>query len=129
MNEYKLGVPYLQYFELFSGEHTSDKLYSVQVNDWLPGAAAVINYDLSQKQGNAKEHLRVTPTDELILFLAERGIEVPDEVYIQPIAFIWADESDMELVEPEPESEQKKDKKSINKALLAAVVAVLSLLK
>lgn len=126
MEAYKLGIPVLNYFELFSGEHPSDKLYSVQVDEWLPGAAAVINYDLSQKQANAKEHYRVTPTEELIEFLAYRGIEIPDEVYVQPIAFTFVDEEDMELVEPEQE---KTNKHHINKALLAAAIAVISLLK
>lgn len=123
-----LGYPNRVYFELFAGKHPSDKIYSVQVADWQEFVgtdelvAAVVQTDLDQTLSNEVEHLRVEPTQDLIDFMAERGIDIPGEFYVQPLGF-WFKEAEVD--DPEVET---KDGKSNNKAIWAAIVAALALL-
>lgn len=126
------GYPFRIYFELFAGEHPSEKIYSVQVNDWqafvgtdLPVAAVVQVEDQALEDHIA--HLKVVPTDLLVEFLESKGIEVPDEFYVQPLAFDWSDSA--EYVEDEYYAEEEAPKNSNKtKAILAALVAAVALL-
>lgn len=151
------GFPKRTYFEIFRGEHPSDKIYSVQVADWkrffeydpssnlkdadgnaiktheYKDTAAVVQVDLDQKITTRADHLRVEPTADLVEFLAKRGIEVPDTIYVQPLAFAWSRDGEFdvesEIVSPteKPKEEDKKQEYK-NKALLALAVAIVSLL-
>lgn len=101
-NRERVGYPFAHprfvYFELFEGEHPSKKIYSIQQKDWLqflnslpyPGfeyAAWHIPSSLYKEQSGALDHLRVYPTNVLRQFMENRGITLPDAVYIQPRAY------------------------------------------
>lgn len=153
------GFPDRTFFELYAGEHPSEKIYSVQVADWkkyfskseiAPGqdvqrdvydvpktirvyhdTAAVVQVDMDQSLENRASHLKVEPTADLIDFLASRGVDVPDTLYVQPLAFAWSRdgefEVDEEIVEiPEEIKDDKGNSKTI--ATIAALVAALSFL-
>lgn len=101
-NKVYVGIPFVNpnfvYFELFEGEHPSNKIYSIQREDWwkfvntVPypfyefGAWYVPSGEY-QAQKNALSHLRVYPTNILRKFMEERGITLPESVYIQPRAY------------------------------------------
>ena len=66
------------------------------------------------------------PSDYLISYLVYKGVELPDELWVMPLAFNWeAGEVDIEedIVEPVP------DKKINSKTWLAIALAALSFLK
>lgn len=101
-NKVRVGYPFAHprfvYFELFEGEHPSKKIYSIQQKDWLqflnslpePGfdyAAWYIPSSAYKEQGGALDHLKVYPTNALRQFMENRGITLPDAVYVQPRAY------------------------------------------
>lgn len=113
------GYPNLKYFEIFAGQHPSEKIYSVQVKEWnnkYPNCAAVIQTK-EQELSDRIEHLRVSPTDELVQLMSDKGIELPNEIYVHPVAYKW-----VEVVG------QKKNNFN-TKMILAAIVAAVSFLK
>lgn len=149
------GFPFRTYFELFTGEHPSSKIYSVQVKDWRDAfsrpvwdnlhhginakldrfvckdRAAVIEVG-NQSIKNKQQHLLVEPTADLVSFLADRGITIPNRFYVQPLAFNWSSEDEV-VVENAVEVEDDTTPdvsvpKNKTKAILAAVVAALTLL-
>lgn len=162
------GFPRRTYFELYAGTCSSEKIYSVQTKDFPKDVAAVIydpKYNLitdaskfADGDSVGKDHIFVALTDELVEFLAKRGVtsDVLNEQYayngsltnpkvyedcawVNPIAFDWLtqeqveseDESDGDApdVEPEVSPEESTEKKSNNnKAIIAALIAALSLL-
>lgn len=148
---YEIGYPDRTYFELFSGAHPSKKIYSVQVKDWKERFSKpkysklqheayerpdILMYEpvpavASEEPTRPMEkidHLRVVPTDELIVFLRERGVELPDEIWVQPLAFDW-EKSDEYTVEFGGEYDVLPPNKSNKtKKLLALAVAIVSLL-
>ena len=137
------GFPKRTYFELYAGTCSSDKIYSVQTKDFPKDVAAVIydpNYNLitdtskfADGDSVGKGHIFVALTDELVKFLAERGVtsDVLNEQYayngstyyaltnpkvyedcawVNPMAFDWLTqeqvESDLESDDaPEVETE------------------------
>lgn len=151
------GFPNRTFFELYAGEHPSEKIYSVQVKDWIhyfeyehgrPASnptdkdgnpiklreyedrAAVVQVDMDQTMTNHESHLKVEPTEDLVLFMQSRGIELPEIIYIQPLAFAWSRDGEFEIEEdymdePQPDSGNNGSK---TKAILAALVAALALL-
>lgn len=125
------GIPNRKYFEIFSGAHPSDKIYSVQVADWKypDDIAAVLQVDMDQSLKNRESHLRVEPTEELVRFMQARGIELPEEIWIQPLAFKWLSDGEFEIIEEETviTPEQPTPSKS-NKTLWAMALAIVSLL-
>ena len=153
------GFPSRTFFELFAGEHPSEKIYSVQVADWKKhfsqsklaqgqnvqhdvyetpdtvsvynDTAAVVQVDMDQSLENRASHLKVEPTADLIDFLASRGVDVPDTLYVQPLAFAWSRQGDFDVDEEIVEiTEEIKDDKQKGKttAIIAALVAALSFL-
>lgn len=154
------GFPSRTFFELFAGEHPSEKIYSVQVKDWIryfeyehgrPASnptdkdgnpfklreyddrAAVVQVDMDQSLENRASHLKVEPTADLIDFLASRGVDVPDTLYVQPLAFAWSRQGDFDVDEeivkiPEESKDDKQKGNSKTKAIIAALVAALSFL-
>lgn len=161
MAVFDYGFPSRTFFELFAGEHPSEKIYSVQVADWkkyfskserAPGqnvqrdvydapntisvyhdTAAVVQVDMDQSLENRASHLKVEPTADLIDFLASRGVDIPDTLYVQPLAFAWSRdgefEVDEEIVEiPEEVKDDKQKGNSKTTATIAALVAALSFL-
>ena len=112
------GYPNLKYFEIFAGQHPSEKIYSVQVQEWnskYPNCAAVMQTKEQELTDRIKQ--RVTPTDELVQLMSDKGIELPNEIYVQPVAYKW-----IEMVG------QKKNNFN-TKMILAAIVAAVSFLK
>lgn len=125
MAKFEVGIPHRTFFELFVGEHPSDKIYSVQVAEWndfverlydndspirdandekvkvrdASDIPAVVNRDLNQSLTNRADHLRVEPTEALAEFLGNKGVEIPGYVYVQPLGFMW--ESDGYEIENE----------------------------
>lgn len=119
MAKFEVGIPHRTFFELFVGDHPSDKIYSVQVAEWnnfverlydndsptrdangekikvrdASDIPAVVNRDLSQSLTNRADQLRVEPTEALAEFLGNRGIEIPGYVYVQPLGFMWESDS------------------------------------
>ena len=157
MNVYELGVPDRTYFELFLGEHPSDKLYSVQVKDWnwfvereyntpskltdsdgnpvkireASEVPAVILTDVSQTLKTKADHLCVEPTEALAEFLFARGIKVPEVVYVQPLAFNWLRDGDFEVEDvtvPTTPETKNSNNSSKSKSLIAIAIALVSLL-
>lgn len=145
----EFGYPDRTFFELFAGEHPSDKIYSVQVKDWkkyfllkyadfekpeyIPTPAVVRVGDSMFIQENREQHLRVEPTAELIKFLDQRGVKIPSEIYVQPMGFAW-DTQEVHSHDDFPggdshEKPTKEEKSSQIKAILATIVAVVTLLK
>lgn len=145
----ELGYPDRTFFELFAGEHPSDKIYSVQVKDWkeyftpkhanyekpeyIPTPAVVRVGDDYFMMDDREQHLRVQPTAELVEFLAERGVELPGEIYVQPLGFAW-DAQEVYTHEEFPavnnnNCKTQEEKTSQSKAVLAGMVAVMALLK
>lgn len=127
------GFPNRVFFELYTGEHPSEKIYSVQVKDWnaiAEDAAAVIQVDMDQKMTNHESHMKVEPTADLIAFMDSRGITLPDTIYVQPLAFAWSRDGEFEVEEEmvEPQPDGGKEKGSKTKAIWAALVAALALL-
>ena len=128
------GFPNRTFFELYAGEHPSEKIYSVQVKDWVESAgdstAAVVQVDLDQVMTNHESHMQVEPTADLVAFMDSRGIELPDTIYIQPLAFAWSRDGEFEVEEEmvEPQPDGGKEKGSKTKAIWAALVAALALL-
>lgn len=147
----QLGIPNRTYFELYVGEHPSEKIYSVQVKDWqkyfskekplknqeiyenkveriYEETPAVVDINPNQTLKSKEAHIWVSPTDELVKFMALKGIELPDELCVQPLAFDWEDgECDIEI-EDEITVTPVEKKKSNTKTILAIALAVLSLL-
>lgn len=153
------GFPSRTYFELFTGKHPSDKIYSVQVKDWIDAFSKPVwdnlHHDVNAKPDrfvyedraavvevgnqsleNKLQHLLVEPTADLVNFLANRGITIPDRFYVQPLAFNWPSDEEF-VVEDDVEVENnttpdvsasKNNNKNNNKALLAAIIAAISLL-
>lgn len=150
----ELGYPTRTFFELFDGQHYSNKIYSVQVEDWKyyfehifesesnltdkDGKPvkirdydsdlyfAVANTNTQQTLSSKADHVQVIPSEYLISYLVYKGIELPEELWVMPLAFNWeAGEVDIEedIVEPEPE------KKINSKTWLAIALAALSFLK
>lgn len=146
------GFPSRTFFELFAGEHPSEKIYSVQVADWkkyfskseiAPGqdvqrdvydvhntisvyhdTAAVVQVDMDQSLENRASHLKVEPTADLIDFLVSRGVYVPDVIYVQPLAFAWSRQGDFDVDEEIIEiPEEVKDDKQKGKT--TAIIAAL----
>lgn len=127
------GFPNRVFFELYTGEHPSEKIYSVQVKDWnaiAEDAAAVIQVDMDQKMTNHESHMKVEPTADLIAFMDSRGISLPDTIYVQPLAFAWSRDGEFEVEEEmvEPQPDGGKEQGSKTKAILATLVAALALL-
>lgn len=128
------GFPNRTFFELYAGEHPSEKIYSVQVKDWVESAgdstAAVVQVDLDQVMTNHESHMQVEPTADLVAFMDSRGITLPDTIYIQPLAFAWSRDGEFEVEEEmvEPQPDGGKEKGSKTKAIWAALVAALALL-
>lgn len=148
------GFPDRTYFELFEGTHPSRKIYSVQVNDWKKAfskkemfdrnhdmhlsndeivykyedVAAVVQVE-HQKLENKASHLLVEPTADLIKFLKDRGVNIKGDLYVQPLAFDWVSEDEVEEVNPDvPTPSDSEKKKSNTKAIIAALIAAISLL-
>ena len=145
------GFPNRTFFELYAGEHPSEKIYSVQVKDWeqffstpiqkgsqenthiesvYQDTAAVVQVDLDQVMTNHESHMQVEPTADLVAFMDSRGITLPDTIYIQPLAFAWSRDGEFEIEEdymdePQPDSGNNGSK---TKAIWAALVAALALL-
>lgn len=150
----ELGYPSRTFFELFDGQHYSNKIYSVQVEDWKyyfehiferesnltdkDGKPvkirdydsdlyfAVANTNIQQTLSSKADHQQVIPSEYLISYLVYKGIELPEDLWVMPLAFNWeAGEVDIEedIVEPEPE------KKINSKTWLAIALAALSFLK
>lgn len=128
------GFPNRTFFELYAGEHPSEKIYSVQVKDWGESAgdstAAVVQVDLDQIMTNHESHMQVEPTADLVAFMDSRGITLPDTIYVQPLAFAWSRDGEFEVEEEmvEPQPDGGKEKGSKTKAIWAALVAVLAAL-
>lgn len=128
------GFPNRTFFELYAGEHPSEKIYSVQVKDWVESAgdstAAVVQVDLDQIMTNHESHMQVEPTADLVAFMDSRRISLPDTIYIQPLAFAWSRDGEFEVEEEmvEPQPDGGKEKGSKTKAIWAALVAVLAAL-
>lgn len=128
------GFPNRTFFELYAGEHPSEKIYSVQVKDWVESSgdstAAVVQVDLDQVMTNHESHMQVEPTADLVAFMDSRGITLPDTIYIQPLAFAWSRDGEFEVEEEmvEPQPDGGKEKGSKTKAIWAALVAVLAAL-
>lgn len=128
------GFPNRTFFELYAGEHPSEKIYSVQVKDWVESAgdstAAVVQVDLDQIMTNHESHMQVEPTADLVAFMDSRGISLPDTIYIQPLVFAWSRDGEFEVEEEmvEPQPDGGKEKGSKTKAIWAALVAVLAAL-
>lgn len=152
------GFPDRTYFELFEGTHPSRKIYSVQVKEWVKefskkevfdrnhdmhlsndeivykyeDVAAVVQVE-HQKLENEASHLLVEPTADLIKFLKDRGVVIKGDLYVQPLAFDWVDdEKEIEEeffveIPDEPKKEVNQDKNK-TKTIIAAAIAVLSLL-
>lgn len=130
------GFPNRVFFEIYAGEHPSEKIYSVQVDHWqasVGDVAAVVQVDLDQTMTNHQSHMKVEPTADLIAFMDSRGISLPETIYIQPLAFAWSrdgefdvDENFEDTVEPQPDGGEEN--KSKTKAILATLVAALALL-
>lgn len=120
------GFPNRVFFELYAGEHPSEKIYSVQVKDWIryfeyehgrPASnltdkdgnpiklreyddrAAVVQVDLDQVMTNHEIHMQVEPTADLIAFMGSRGISLPETIYIQPLAFAWSRDGEFDVDE------------------------------
>lgn len=149
----EFGYPDRTFFELFAGEHPSDKIYSVQVKDWkkyflpkdadletpeyIPTPAVVRVGDSMFVMENREQHLRVEPTAELIEFLAAHGVQIPSEIYVQPMGFAWDAQEvyshdDFPGEDSHGTSKQKpnkEEKSSQIKAILATIVAVVTFLK
>lgn len=131
----QFGIPNRIYFELFAGEHPSDKLYSVQVKDWeeftnSKDVAAVVNLDLDQKLENQSSHLRVSPTVELVEFFQQRGWDnLPDELYVQKAAFeiVEGEVSEGDLDDDEY-SDVHSGNSNKHKAIIATILAALAFL-
>lgn len=142
------GFPERTYFEIFAGKHPSRKIYSVQVAEWMkyfskpifgyghqPGDKVELDYtptaavvQLSQqKQQLREDHFLVEPTADLVDFLKARGVTIPDQIYVQPRAFSW----DEDVVEDSTTEYPTKDESTSmkRKSLLAAIIAVIALLK
>lgn len=128
------GFPNRVFFELYAGEHPSEKIYSVQVKDWVESAgdstAAVVQVDLDQVMTNHESHMQVEPTADLVAFMDSRGMTLPDTIYVQPLAFAWSRDGEFEVEEEmvEPQPDGGKEKGSKTKAIWAALVAALALL-
>lgn len=145
------GFPNRTFFELYDGEHPSEKIYSVQVKDWeqffstpiqkgsqenthieyvYQDTAAVVQVDLDQVMTNHESHMQVEPTADLVAFMDSRGITLPDTIYVQPLAFAWSRDGEFEVEEEmvEPQPDGGKEKGSKTKAIWAALVAALALL-
>lgn len=150
----ELGYPTRTFFELFDGQHYSNKIYSVQVEDWkyyfeyiferdsnltdkdgkpvkLRDYAywyyAVADIDTQQTLSSKADHVQVIPTEYLISYLAYKGIELPEELWVMPLAFNWdpgvVDIKEEYIIESEPE------KKINSKTWLAIALAALSFLR
>ncbi len=161
MEKIEFGIPNRVFFELFSGAHPSDKIYSVQVADWDEFTAQVVRdknqevwenkthleyketpavVSLQEQELKTKaDHLLVEPTEELVAFLEKRGIEIPEELWVQPLAFKWEEAGEDDIVMPdgdviedlekELDEEYNKQKSNKAKALLAGVIALITLLR
>lgn len=149
------GFPNRTYFELYSGSCKSDKLYSVQNKHMPDGVAAVVydpqqnkNVDLAEfRDGQAvgREHVFVEYTADLIQLLNDRGITTDvvyfadndkvmrtwkDAAWVNPSAFTWveADDADIEVDVDVDYNKGDKTPKKTNRAILAALVAAITLL-
>lgn len=125
MARLNFGYPDRVYFEIFAGEHPSEKIYSVQAKDWdefvgsdAPVAAVVLS-DFNQSIGSTQDHTKVVPTIELVEFMQDRNIDLPDEIYIKADAFSWQDNGEQE----------SSSKGGNGKAILAAILAAVAFLK
>mgnify|MGYP006932842189 CR=1 FL=1 len=150
----ELGYPTRTFFELFDGQHYSNKIYSVQVEDWKyyfehiferesnltdkDGKPvkirdydsdlyfAVANTNTQHTLSSKADDVQVIPSEYLISYLVYKGIELPEELWVMPLAFNWeAGEVDIEEDIPEPEPEKKIN----SKTWLAIALAALSFLK
>lgn len=125
MDKVEFGFPFKVFFELFAGEHPSDKIYSVQVKDWnilFKDRAAVEMNSTPVGDIDGAKHIAVKPTADLIDFFSYKGIQLPDKLYVVKSAFDWSEDVD------EPEVPVKKNSNK-SKILLAAIVAALSFIK
>ena len=151
------GFPNRTYFELYSGSCKSDKLYSVQNKNMPEGVAAVVydpqqnkNVDLAEfRDGQAvgREHVFVEYTSELAELLRARDIRTDvvyyvdankangmrtwkDAAWVNPSAFTWiaADDADIEVDVDVDYNKGDKTPKKTNRAILAAIVAAITLL-
>lgn len=123
------GIPNRVYFELYAGSHPSEKIYSVQVKDWkYPEDVAAVVQTEQQSLANRESHLKVEPTEELVRFMNARGIELPDEIWVQPLAYQWLDNDQIEVEEDVVITEPQQKENTNNKSLLAMAIALVSLL-
>lgn len=108
------GIPKGKYFDLFVGEHPSEKIYCVQVKHWFnffPDVPAAVNVPIpgNHKGGDNRlndwvkmeirdgehvmnfngRHLRVRPSKALVEFMEDRGIKLPKNIFVNPYAFRW----------------------------------------
>lgn len=138
------GVPRATYFEIFSGEHYSRKLFSVQVKEFdqfceLHKGGQVADYTAVYAGNdllsitNKQDHVKVELTQQLLDFMEmkyNRYIR-QKEVYVKPCAFEWANiatNEDVDLPELDTDVEVEDENKSNKKVLLALAVAAISLL-
>lgn len=147
----KLGVPNRTYFEIFTSTHPSEKVYSVQVKEWVEensyevrdknqsmyenkaqrvyeDTPAVVDLHPEKVLKSKADHVQVEPTQELVKFLAKRGVEIPNGIWVQPMAFEWED-GECEAPEVEIETPVQEEKKINSKTWLAIALAALSFLK
>ena len=151
------GFPKRTYFELFNGTCSSDKIYSVQTKHFPKDVAAVVYYpednvniDVHKFADGAavgKQHVFVEYSSDLANLLKKNGVEsnttyyadaedkgagqrtYKNAAFVNPVAFEWVGLEDVEedgtdVYIPDPE-ENKSNK---NKAIIAALIAALSLL-
>lgn len=124
-----IGVPDRTFFELYDGAHSSEKLYSVQTRD-LPSDTASLVYNptdtvntfLETNEDVKNDHVFVELSADVLQLLQDRKVYTPVNAFVYKNAFKWIplDEVNVEVI---PEK-----KKSNTKAIIAALIAAISLL-
>lgn len=150
------GFPNKTYFELYDGTCSSDKIYSVQTKDFPKDVAAVVYYPednvnidvrkFALRAAVGKQHIFVEYSSDLANLLKKHEIEssvayyaeedkglgqrtYKNAAFVNPSAFEWVSEDEVEEVDPDvPTPYEPEKKKSNTKAIIAALIAAISLL-
>ncbi len=154
-DEVLFGFPNKTYFELYAGTCSSDKIYSVQTKDFPKDVAAVVYYpednvniDVRKFADGAAvgtQHIFVEYSSDLANLLKKHEIEssvayytdaedkglglrtYKNAAFVNPVAFEWVSEDEVDGDDVPTPSEPEK-KKSNTKAIIAALIAAISLL-
>lgn len=142
------GYPRLQYFELFTEQKYSKKIYSVQTEDFPKDLPAVIYIPENNKEkapreaANHNDHIFVILTPELEAFLNSRGVvsyaikkttdkrgiqldeNIENAAWVIKKAFDWKEPKEDDVID-NPDRNELSNK---TKSLIFSAISVISLI-